>query len=304
MKRYLLIVFLLITADIISDEYRNHYTIPEKGIVATDGLRLRSGSNLKSEVLKTIFSGQEFSVKAISAKFEEIDGIKSFWVQVEVGDQIGWLFGGYCLFNYIKIENTFIGINISATDYEELPWDGIIVPNIKTKIDSYKKNEKSSTTILNTNSDIEAFINIKHSIKFNGCIEIVSNYKEFHTMPHDFYFTRIYKLKNNYIDTKQVFTYFNKVGIQDEPFAELSELIVEENSIVAIYEYYDSIGFPEAGHGNFNLIYYDLGNGYKFNEILSQVKVTMNNEKRTMELDLSTINSKFSWTKLKFIFNE
>ena len=80
---------------------------PNKTMLVSENLKLRSGEATTSEVLTVMSAGTKVKILALG-KAENIDGINSNWVKVEVlsgakdrdgkpikAGTIGWCYGGY-----------------------------------------------------------------------------------------------------------------------------------------------------------------------------------------------------------------
>ncbi len=68
---------------------------PFFGLSTTDDLEVRSAPYLEAETLTLFDREDSFKVLVRTEWQVEIDGLKSYWLEVEVNNVRGWLFGGY-----------------------------------------------------------------------------------------------------------------------------------------------------------------------------------------------------------------
>lgn len=89
-------IFERTSSNNISREIQEHIdsTYMGKYYVATDNLNLRSYYYLDSSKIGKISKGEKIWVEGVG-RYEEIDGIKSFWVKVDAEAGEGWCFAGY-----------------------------------------------------------------------------------------------------------------------------------------------------------------------------------------------------------------
>lgn len=73
-----------------------------------------------------------------------------------------------------------------------------------------------------------------------------------------------------------VLTYFEAVGVQDEPMATIQDIKIIENQIELDYEYVESIDLPKMGYGHFKVFYQinDEAKTITFSDIFCEITRT------------------------------
>jgi hypothetical protein len=100
------LVFITVFTIIIGNLLYGQNNSNEMYVITGDGLNIRQAPSTSSQRIKTLPFGTKVNVLSISENQVNIDNISSYWFQIQAGNDIGWVFGGYLA--YISSQHTML----------------------------------------------------------------------------------------------------------------------------------------------------------------------------------------------------
>lgn len=186
------------------------------------------------------------------------------WIRITPSDE--YIPAEHVLLNAVQIGSLFIGahhwIDLSV-DYE------LDYFQVNSHLLRFDGSTKSRSIVL---PELDPTDRKRVSVADDQYIVVQHNYNHFTTSPvgyEGFY----YFLLHDTDLSRPVFHYYNQIGCQDRPYLSLKNRIDTENSVSLEYEYYESIGFPDAGHGTLTLIYHKTAEGFTLDRVESAVRI-------------------------------
>jgi len=102
-KLFIVVSFIVFVDSVPSQEMANSQQIHSTMyVMAGDGLNLRAEPTTQSKIIRALPFLTKVNFLEKSGNFITIDGISSQWYKISVGNDVGWVFGGY-LSNTIDI---------------------------------------------------------------------------------------------------------------------------------------------------------------------------------------------------------
>lgn len=150
-----------------------------------------------------------------------------------------------------KIDKKSFGID------EELKKDmGVEKEIIKYSIIVLSKEDQSIIQEIKFENEKDLIVLIeKDSFIFDNLLKVKFKWDGFSTEPIGYTGYKYFLISKEDGKLKLIFSYFEKAGVQDEPFAELKEIKKNGNMLELNYQYYEAIGLPELGTGEIKVIY-------------------------------------------------
>ena len=234
------------------------YEYPSNKSKILDNLNVKSVANI---------SARSYTSKSI--------GEKSFWYSVNHNGQTGYINGENLIIDPVLKNGIYYGVISYPVGIEEPFEYDYIQTNSKLIVFSNITNSIIQTFFL---PDVSDSIKILTENKFKkvipGTIVINHNWNHFTCCPIGYSGNLLYKLDDKGKISSLVFSWFNEIGAQDEPWAKLKTIRFKDSSVSFDYEYYDSIGLPALGYGNFELFYSLKKGSLELTSIKSNVKKT------------------------------
>jgi len=107
MKKILLLVFIIISFNIFSDEYKNYLLLEEGSdhYIFEKKVNIRSKPSIKSDIIGGAVIGEPITIIMKTDKKEEIYNMKAYWYHIKWNNKTGYIWGG--LISSMEVEADF-----------------------------------------------------------------------------------------------------------------------------------------------------------------------------------------------------
>lgn len=289
--------------------------IKSKGIVTNSNSVVYEYPSIKSQSIAKIDLGS--NVEILSRTYTESSlKNKQFWFQIQYNGKQGYILNSNIISNIYESNGFIYGINDYPVSKETDDEFQYIQTNSEVVVFSKKTNSVIQNFNLPEKSDeLSILLNHKFNNYFKNCIIITHRWNGFHTGPIGYTGNIVYSIGDDGKIGSKIFSWFDDIGEQDEPWAQIKNIEVSKQSISMTYEYYDSIGLPPLGYGTF-IINYNVDKIPVFITIVSKVIKTHESKNGSYSTDdehklkkpiiiqftKDSINSKFKYMSKVYQF--
>ncbi len=150
-----------------------------------------------------------------------------------------------------QVKKTSLGI-----DKELKENMGVDFENAEYALEVFSKKDNKAVQEIVLEDPSDAILSIEKDDKiFENLIKVKFKWNKFTTGPIGYAGYKYYKISKDNGYLEPVFGYFEEAGAQDAPLAEIRELNIKGDKIEIDYQYYESVGMPDIGEGNFKVFY-------------------------------------------------